>query len=121
MFDGSKKRNDRCRKGDVLRGIDGGPEPIERIDMVPDIPCFRYVGENGLVLRGCSAEHSLQYDGGGFDHAFLIVSGHRVETENGPSRITREFIGHHTVYKLHLAGRTKTYIADGYYSHNLMK
>lgn len=121
LMDGSELPQSQLRKSMVLRGVDGGPEPIVRIELVPCVPCFRYVGENGLILRGCSSQHSLQYDGGGFDPAFLVVSGHRVETEQGPTRVIREFIGHRTVYRLHLAGRTKTYIADGYYAHNVLK
>jgi hypothetical protein len=121
LIDGTRLPQSALRRGMVLRGVDGGPEPIERIELVPNVPCFRYRSENGLVLRGCSAQHSLQYDGGGFDPAFRIVSGHRLETEAGPSRVLREFIGHCTVYRLCLAGRTKTYIADGFFSHNLLK
>lgn len=121
LHDGTKLPQSQLRKGMVLKGVDGGPEPIIKIELIPNVPCFRYEGDNGLALQGCSSAHSLQYDGGGFDPAWLIVSGHRVETDKGPTRVMRTFIGHRTVFKLLLGGATKTYKADGYFSHNQIK
>jgi len=121
LMDGTFLPQSALRKGMVLKGVDGGPEPIERITLIPGVPCFAFEGENGLALRGCSAIHFLQYDGGGFDHSWLIVSGHRVDTVKGPTVVKRKFIGHRTVYKLTLGGATKTYRTDGFYSHNAFK
>lgn len=114
-------RNDKLRVGMILLGVDGGQEPILRIELSPNVPCFSYEAENGMVLQGCSSEHALQYDGGGFDASWLIISTHRVHTMNGPSPVKRKFLGHRTVYKLTLGGATKTYWADGFASHNALK
>lgn len=117
MLDGSKKAHKDLKRGDVLEAIDGGPEEVLKIELIPNVPCFQFRAKNGLVLRGCSARHLLQYDGGGFESSDMIIGSNRLDTRQGPSEVERSFIGHQTVYKLTLS-RTKTYYADGFISHN---
>lgn len=121
LFDGTRLPQSALRRGMVLKGIAGDREPIERIDIIPNVPCFRFEGENGLALEGCSYKHGLQYDGGGFDDAGVILTTHRIETVEGPTTVKRTFIGMRTVYRLHLSGPTKTYICSGFKSHNARK
>lgn len=121
LLDGTSLPQSQLRRGMVLKGVDGGPEPIERITLIPNVPCFSFEGANGLILKGCSSQHFLQYEGGGFDRTHLIISGNTLDTVKGPTVVTRTFIGHRTVYKLMLGGATKTYWTDGYASHNTLK
>jgi hypothetical protein len=121
MANGSKKRVDELLAGDWVRSIFGEKEQVRYTALVPDIPCFRFKGENGLTLKGCSTWHDLQFDGGGFERALYIASGNRLDTEKGPTRVEREFIGHRTVVRIKLNGPSHTYLADGFYSHNLIK
>ena len=121
LFDGTSLPQSQLRCGMILKGVDGGPELIERITLIPNVPCFSFGAANGLVLKGCSSSHYLQYDGGGFDQTWMIATGNRLDTVKGPSVVTRKFIGHRTVYKLTLGGGTKTYLADGFMSHNAVK
>lgn len=120
MADGSEKPVEQLRRGDKLMAIDGGAEELLRVELEPDMPCFEVTTENGYLVR-CSAQHTLQYAGGGFDHASIFSAGDMVNTRHGPSRVARKlFLGHATVYKLHLA-RTHTYWAGGIGSHNVQK
>lgn len=117
MMDGSWKAHKSLRVGDVIKAIDGGPETILKIELIANVPSFQFRAKNGLVLRGCSASHLLQYDGGGFEPSNMIIGGNRLDTKLGPSIVERAFIGNRTVYKLSL-DRTRTYFADGFISHN---
>lgn len=120
MADGTEKAVEELRRGDRVMGADGEAEDVLRIELAPDMPCFEITTENGCVLC-CSATHTLQYAGGGFDHARLFGVGDMVNTHFGPYRIARKrFIGHFTVYKLHLS-RSHTYWAAGIASHNVLK
>ncbi|MDP9161712.1 MAG: hypothetical protein M3O09_15960, partial [Acidobacteriota bacterium] len=118
LYDGTKLPQSELRKGMVLKGVDGGPETIIRIELVPNVPCFRFETTK-RVLEGCSSQHTLK--GAHYQHAHLFHEGEELLTADGPSRITKkEFIGNRTVYKLTLS-HSKTYWTDGFASHNVFK
>jgi hypothetical protein len=118
--DGTEKPAEEFRRGDEVRNISGG---IDTLTQDPEIagavPCFEFTFENGIVLRGCSSRHTLQFDGGGFEFAFDLHEGDRLRTRTGPSVITlKRYIGDFTVYKFHL-DNDKTYWTDKVASHNV--
>lgn len=114
---GTTKQSD-LRVGDVVLGVDGGEERIERIELIPSFPCFRIEVANGTVLRGVSSDGPLRYAGGGWVKAFDVIVSDVLQTKSGPSAVTaKQYIGDFTVYYMQLS-RTKTFIADGVVKHN---
>jgi hypothetical protein len=112
-FDGTDADCSTLRKDDILMGADGGPEVIQRIDVIPNRPCFRlefdaagkltkkqYIGDFTVyrihldrshtflvgqngIIDGACSEHIIQYFGGGFTNVFGAVVGEPFALING--------------------------------------
>lgn len=115
------------RKGDEVTNLAG---EVDRLASDPEIagnvPCFALLLSDGTVAQGFSTRHSIQLAGGSFVFLFDVRKGDSIRTLKGNALRTskgtafvveRKFIGHKTVYKLHLDG-DRTYWADGVASHN---
>lgn len=104
-FDGTDQDCSTLRLGDDLRGVDGGPDIIQRITLHPARPCFRlefdpqgrlikkeYIGDFTVyeieldrshtylagangIIDGAASTHTIQYAGGGFTSVFGAVRG----------------------------------------------
>lgn len=120
MLDATFRDAKDVRKRDVLRGHDGGPEVVQRVEMIPNVPCFRFLCENGVEYKGCSSDEPIRRSSGALDRAFHILPGDEIRTRRGVSRVkSREFIGNLTVYKYEL-DRMKTLYCDEVECHNKM-
>jgi hypothetical protein len=123
MLDGTKKDCSLLEEGEVLKGVDGGPEVIQQIDVIPGRPCFHlefdaagkltkkgYLGDFTVyrihldrshtylagangIIDGACSEHIIQYAGGGFEKVFEAVVGEVFSLQDGA-------IGSHNVNKL---------------------
>jgi hypothetical protein len=121
-FDGTYADCSALRVGDVVMGVDMGPEVIQQIDVIPKRPCFRlvfdstgklttklYIGDftvyrlhldrshtffagAGGIIDGASSEHIIQYAGGGFEKVFEAVVGETFSLVKGA-------VGSHNVRK----------------------
>lgn len=121
MYDGTQKDCSAILKGDVLKGIDGGPEVAqEDAEPVPNQPCFSLEFANGTKLaNGVSSTEPIMLSSGTFQTVFDSMVGIEYVTELGNSKmLTKTFLGMKLVWRQRL-DRTKTFWADGLGSHNM--
>lgn len=121
MYDGSKKNCADIKRGDVLLGIDGGPEVAQAdAEPVPNQPCFSLEFANGVkVANGVSSTEPIMLASGIFINVFDAMTTQDFVTKLGNSRlVTKTFIGMKLVWRQRL-DRTKTFWADGLGSHNM--
>jgi hypothetical protein len=113
LLDGTPKDCSLLTEAEILKGVDGGPERIERIDVMPARPCFRlefdqtgkltkkdYIGDftvyrihldrshtylagENSIIDGACSEHIIQYAGGGFVNVFEAVVGEVFSLQSG--------------------------------------
>lgn len=116
-MDGTRTAIEKLLRGDIVKGIDGGPEVLQT-DPIPGVfPAFRILGGRN-TLTGCSNVHSLMRADGGFERMGRFVPTETVRTEDGADTISRiEFLGMRLVWEL-ILDRTCTYCLDGFWSHN---
>lgn len=121
MYDGSQKDCSAILKGDVLKGIDGGPEVAQAdAEPVPNQPCFTLAFANGVSLdHGVSSTEPIMLAFGTFQNVFDSMVGIEYVTKLGNSKMTaKTFKGMCLVWRQRL-DRTKTFWADGLGSHNM--
>lgn len=111
--DSQPKDISTVRVNDILMGIDGGPEVVQKVDVIPARPCFHvefdaagklikkdylgdftvyrlhldrshtYIAGANGVIDGACSEHIIQYSGGGFCQVFEAVVGEPFNLING--------------------------------------
>lgn len=112
MFDGSARKHRDLQVGDILRGIDDGPEEILSIGYELK-PCFTAAFEGGFAVPEVSSEQMWMYDGGGWDKVFDVIVGDRFTVKANGARTAvkltqRDYAGEFLVVKITLA-RTRTF------------
>lgn len=110
MADGSEKLVEDLREGDLVAGIEGVSQTIDRIERVA-LPILRVITDNGCVLRN-SFTHCYILAKGGFTLAVKAL-GKTVNTRFGPSQVVSvEGDGIDEVFSV-LTDGSHTYQADG--------
>lgn len=121
MYDGTQKDCSAILKGDVLLGIDGGPEVAQAdAEPVPNQPCFVLEFDNGVkITKGVSSTEPIMLASGMFQTVFDSMVSLEYVTKLGNSKMTKKtFIGMALVWRQRL-DRTKTFWADQLGSHNM--
>lgn len=115
-MDGSETAVELLKRGDVVQGVDGGPEVLQADPIPRFCPCFRFV--SGDLVLECSNTHPFLQPDGKPEKATEIHPPYEVMSKNGNARIaSREYIGEKLVWELKL-DRTRTYRSNGFWAHN---